>query len=567
MPEPRGTIAFEELGLGTVLKRYRLKVPANQREYAWTEKEVRQLLQDFAREVLRDTSYFLGTVVTIPRQGEVLEVVDGQQRLATTVLLLAAIRDYLRGRDDFLVGSIDDDFLAHRDRTSRALVPKLTLNVDDNELFTRLITNEADSAPSTPLRASLKRLVAAQKEARKQVERIVAPHDARKHGDVLNEWLSFVENQALVILLKVPTESDAFKMFETLNDRGLKTSQADLVKNYLFEKAADRIQEVQGSWSYMRGALESASDDADTTITFLRHALIVQKGHLREADVYDRVRDIAQSAPSAVTFALTLESLANTYVASFNPEHERWNAYPDAGRRAIEALNLIDIKPMRPLILAVAARMEPREASIALQFLIALGVRLMIASSTRSSSVEVPLAEAARAVFDPAPEDEQVTTAEQLAKRLANLIPSDADFRLAFADAKVSTARLARYYLRSLEMASKGESEPWFVPHDDKQIINLEHVLPRKPEGNWPQFTDEEVQLYATRLGNLALMRASDNSDLKSCAFSDKKPLYAASPYSLTSMIGEADDWTAETIGSRQKQLADIAVSTWPATP
>ena len=103
-------IGFAQLGLASVLKQNQLAVPANQREYSWTVKEVRTLLQDFAKSVADgDTeSYFLGTIVTIPRIGGALEVVDGQQRLATTAIMLSAIRDYLRSRDPMIADSIDN---------------------------------------------------------------------------------------------------------------------------------------------------------------------------------------------------------------------------------------------------------------------------------------------------------------------------------------------------------------------------------------------------------------------------------------------------------------------------
>ena len=361
MVEPKGLIQFEELGLGTVLNRYELLVPLNQREYAWEDREVKQLLQDFAREVLSGKPYFLGTIVTIARADDRLEVVDGQQRLATTVLLLAAIRDYLRGRDEYIANSVESEFLVGSNRGARANVPKLTLNVDDNSFFGRLVDHSPGGTLPEVQRGSHKRLLAARDLAREQVERIVAPHDERKHGDVLNEWVDFVEKRALVILLKVPNESDAFRMFETLNDRGLRTGQVDLVKNHLFQKAGDRLSEVQSAWSYMRGALESSSDDPEATIDFLRHALIVQRGHLREQDVYDEVQKMVLSTQGAVAFASTLESLANVYVATFNADHERWNVYPDMGRRAVEVLNVLSIKPLRPLLLAVAARLiHPR---------------------------------------------------------------------------------------------------------------------------------------------------------------------------------------------------------------
>src|ERR1700719_2126462 len=101
----------------------------------------------------------------------------------------------------------------------------------------------------------------------------------------------------------------------------------------------------------------------------------------------------------AITFASSLETLATVYVATFNPEHEKWNAYPNAARKAIEVFNLFNTKPMRPLVLAVATRFSQKEVASAFQFLISLNVRLIIASTTRSSSVELPLAAAANDVF------------------------------------------------------------------------------------------------------------------------------------------------------------------------
>lgn len=557
MPESKSQIAFEELGLGGLLKRYQLRVPPNQREYAWTERETNQLLQDFAKAINEEGPYFLGTIVTIPREEGTLEVVDGQQRLATTAILLAAMRNYLSDKsEDVIVDSIDNEFLSSINREKRTRQANLKLNTDDNDLFNQLVV-QSSTAP-IPSRASHERLLAARDEAKKHVTRIVSPLDEKEHGDLLNRWLSFIEHKALVVLLRVPDDNDAYKMFETLNDRGLRTSQADLIKNFLFSRSGERMAEVESRWSYMRGALESASDDSDITITFLRHALIVQESHLRDADVFDKVQEMVKSEQTAVTFASTIESLSNVYVATFNPEHERWNTYPDATRRAIEVFNLFNIKPMRPLILAIAASMRKQEADIAYRFLISLGVRLIIASSTRTSSVEVPLAAAAKDVYHAS-----IDTAAQLRSALTSLIPTDTEFQAKFEDAKVSNARLARYYLRSLEMTANNEDdEPYFVPQNDTQVINLEHILPRKPEGNWPQFSEDEVRQLATRFGNLALLRASDNSELKSDAFIDKKQVYSESPYILTSRVAEADTWTAKEIDNRQKILAQLAVKT-----
>lgn len=104
---------------------------------------------------------------------------------------------------------------------------------------------------------------------------------------------------------------------------------------------------------------------------------------------------------------------------------------------------------------------------------------------------------------------------------------------------------------------------PYFIPNTDRQVINLEHVLPRGLEGNWPQFDNQTASLCVTRIGNLVLMRATDNSDLQSDSFDEKKKVFADSPYVLTSQVAEAASSGPKEIEARQKTLAELAVKAW----
>lgn len=226
-----------------------------------------------------------------------------------------------------------------------------------------------------------------------------------------------------MILLRVPSDANAYKMFETLNDRRLKTSQADLIKNFLFGRSDIRLPELQQKWALMRGALESYGDE-DTVVNFLRHALIAINGFVREAQVYDVVQNIARTPQTAVTFTTTLEVLSGLYVAIHNSDHEQWNRHSDATRHAIEVLNLSDIKPMRPLMLSIAARFERNDVEEAYCYLLALSVRLLIAASTRSGSVEVPLAAAALMVYQ-----QEITNAAGIKRSLNDIAVSDEQFR------------------------------------------------------------------------------------------------------------------------------------------
>ncbi len=89
--------------------------------------------------------------------------------------------------------------------------------MDDNALFECIVTGEGElSKVTNKVKESHQLLLQTQKLAKQHVLNIVSTFDVKDHGDVLNRWLSFIENRALVILLTVPNDADAFRMFETL---------------------------------------------------------------------------------------------------------------------------------------------------------------------------------------------------------------------------------------------------------------------------------------------------------------------------------------------------------------
>src|SRR5205085_4126186 len=130
-------IDFDRIGIAEAIKRHRLRVPLNQREYAWELEHVRDLLTDVASSMQKGKDvYFLGIVVFTTTPQGLLEVADGQQRLATTTMILVAIRDiFLDFNDDIGAQSIESDFLFTIDIEQRQKISKLTLNADDNQFF------------------------------------------------------------------------------------------------------------------------------------------------------------------------------------------------------------------------------------------------------------------------------------------------------------------------------------------------------------------------------------------------------------------------------------------------
>jgi hypothetical protein len=211
------------------------------------------------------------------------------------------------------------------------------------------------------------------------------------------------------------------------------------------------------------------------------------------------------------------------------------------------------------VLLSIANKFSPRDAARAFQMFISIGVRLIIASSTRSGSIEEALALAANKTLLG-----KIVTAQELRAELNGIIPSDEQFRQSFETATVSKGPFARYYLRSIERVAKKEPTPWFTVNDDKETINLEHILPQNPQGNWPQFTEDEASLYYKRIGNMVLLHRKTNADLKNADFATKSASYKDCPYELTAQIAKAKNWTPDTIAERQRGMAKLAVVAWP---
>lgn len=553
----RTLIGVSHLGLGEILRTHKLTVPPNQREYSWTTKEVTTLLQDLASAIHEGgEDYFLGTIVVVSKGANLYEIVDGQQRLATTAILLAAIRDYLRADEPVIAEGINREFLTASSASMRELEPRIRLNLADNQFFEAMISRKK----ATPSRHSHHLMLDAFEQAAAQVAKIVSAFEKKRHGDLLVGWLNFIRDSAQVVMLTISSDGNAYRMFETLNDRGLKTTQADLVKNYLFGHAGARLPEAQDKWASMRGALETLDEDRVPTVTFLRHAVMLSRGYFRENALHDNIQLEAKTASQVISLLESLDNLASDYSSLFNPESERWNGYPDSLRDALRALDLLNIAGMRPLMLAVASKFSKKEATSAFKRFVSWKVRYLIAGSTLTGGyIEVPLATAAKKVFDG-----DIHDAKTLGVELGGRLPSDEQFQRAFAEATVSKVALARYYLRSLERVVEQTPEPGFIPNDDREVINLEHILPQKPMGNWPSFSEAEARADVKRIGNMALLQAKKNSDLRSASFDEKKEVFKTSPYELTLRLAALPEWNHQRVVERQNLLAQLALRAWP---
>jgi hypothetical protein len=156
----------------------------------------------------------------------------------------------------------------------------------------------------------------------------------------------------------------------------------------------------------------------------------------------------------------------------------------------------------------------------------------------------------------------QITKARELRDAMDKYVPTDAEFEEAFATARVSRPHLARYYLRALEKTRTADPNPEYVANEDVSDVSLEHIMPLQLSADW--HVDEDAAAAAQKmLGNMALMKTSQNNDLGNCGFDAKLPHFRASGYYTTKEIADCAVWTMDEIRARQRRLAALALQTW----
>lgn len=546
-------------GIGKALLSTRLAVPFYQRSYAWEDKHIIDLFSDMENAINKnENEYFIGSVVTTKNETPRPEVVDGQQRLATTTILISAIRDFFFNKGDVdRANTISSTYLLSKDLASLDVIPRFQMNSTDNEFFVKRILKDPDSPDRNiePSKDSHKRIARAAELAKSHVAHIAETGDPT---NALIEWINFAEQNLKVIWVEVSDDANAFTIFETLNDRGLALAISDLLKNYLFGLAGDRIAEVQQRWITLIGTIE-AVDREEVVITFIRHLWSSKHGLTREKDLYVNIKKKVRNKAQAIDFATELSENSKLYAAILNQDHELWQKYGPTARQHMTTLNLLQMTQIRPLVLAVFDKFSIKEVQKSLKLMVSWAVRFLITGGLGGGTLETHYSQRAKDV-----REDKINTASQLSAALKNIIPSDAVFKEAFKIATVSKNYLARYYLRALERQEGGEKDPELVPNDNTDLINLEHILPQNPSKSWNYISEEQKETFTKRMGNMALLKTRINTELENASFSVKNPFYKTSAYKLTSMLEKYSRWDVNTISERQVKLADLAIKTWP---
>lgn len=565
-----GTITFEPMGIGDLLRRSRHVVPMNQRSYAWEPRHVRDLLQDINAEMSRSApaipEYFLGTIVLVSgKEHGPPHISDGQQRLATTSIILARIRDLLNELGQTQRASaIETEYLTKIDFNTGDLRPQIGLNSEDHDFFVGTILKKYPHSVSSSafLRSSNHRLLDASKAAYDYLKKAIGQFGDASKTPHLIQWVNFIKDRTHIIAVTVLDDNQAFRIFETLNDRGVKAGQVDLLKNFFLEISAERMTETHALWTEMTGKIEASfPDEDDQLLLYLRHLWITKYGHTIEKDLSTKIRTTINSSTLAANFVAEANNAVGNYIALSDPNHPKWNLYKNVTGQYLNTIGRhLKVTQIKPLLFAIAMHFSPEEATKAFRYAVSISVRFLVFGGRGGFLDEHYAANAHRIGSG------QITKASELRDAMGPIVPSDAQFESAFATARVSKGFLSRYYLRSLDKTMFDDPEPDYVANEDYDVTNLEHIVPINPSSAW-SLSAEEAASAQTLLGNQTLLNSKKNTILGNVPFAAKVEVYKQSSYKITNSLEKyGADFGMLEIRERQEHLAKLAVKTWPLT-
>ncbi|MCF8245858.1 MAG: DUF262 domain-containing HNH endonuclease family protein [Saprospiraceae bacterium] len=551
-------ISISLKGIGQYLKLKRLMVPKYQRDYAWDEKHVNDLLLDIANALQNEEKeYFIGSIVVKNNENDRTEVVDGQQRLATITIIINCIKSiFEREGNERKAFQISNDFLMTHELRTEEDVPRLILNENDHDFFfSHVLNNKPNLSTKKEVRVSHQKLLDAKEAIEIKLSQILAANN--QNSDVLIDWVEYIESNVKVIWVEVPDYANAFTIFETLNDRGIDLAISDLLKNYLFHKSASAIKQAQQNWLTMVSVLESA-DSNSTVVPYIKYLWASYYGNVREKELYTKIKDTVKTKTKALEFSNQLSDNSNLYTALLYSDHYYWSEYSTATRRNIRTINELGMVQIRPLLLSMLPKFDKKETEKSLESIVSLIVRLIVSGTLSSGIFERQFSITAMKI-----RNGEIKNRNELLESLKTLTPSDERFKEAFQTFTISNSSIAKYLLSTIENYRRNDQGSDLIPNNDETIVNLEHILPKKLNEQWPDFDEDEHRLYFKRLGNMTILNSRKNSRIGNKSYNEKIPVFSESEFIITKEISSNTVWNKESINDRQNQFALDSIKCW----
>lgn len=564
-----------------------LKVPYFQRPYVWKAENWEKFYNDIAQIALdakeggAPKTYFIGSII-LKQAGfdgtQVYEVIDGQQRLTTTVLFMKAL--FLRiGKNDFFKRQFMQESLLDEDK------PILIPGHNDIMTYTQLINQEILTTQELNSSTMAK--------AYSYFADRIMKSDKGEDEDfpvTAREMYQAVVNSVRLICIYLEENEDAQKIFETINCTGIRLTTGEMLKNYLYDE--HHVEDYERTWKKVFEGTNQSYWNDDIVLGrlesnhiknfFYRYMLIKMqdeeikknltqseiKSYRKQDGLFEKFKSLIEKCK--LTKEAMIEdviSCAKLYMETFKKDvlDEALPKYLGI-ERLVGLMYASDAWTMTPYILYVLkSQTDGAERKKLFGYMETYLIRRIFCKSSNNNYSDM---------FSENLIGQHVNTYEGFKSYVTNakargslLIPSDDDVRTAIMskDQKRNTSVLL--YMLESRINDNFEDNDKYTNGYTSFVI--EQVMPDKGNEEWvsDSYTAEDCQRLVRTLGNFILLRDKLKAADKKGNWTKKKAAMSTKVDDIkTSAVAARDlaSWNEKIIEERNKWFADLAINAWP---
>lgn len=546
-------------------------IPIYQRNYSWTETQCRQLWADLIRAGRDDkvNAHFIGSIVYVERglstvtTEEALLVIDGQQRLTTSTLLIAALAQHF---EDNNVAELLDAFSFKKLRNYYLLNPD-----EDGERHFKLILSETDK--DTLLALLQRKPMPAQTSTRITENYALFQSLIAEHHHELEAVCQGLAKLVIVDVALDRSQDNPQLIFESMNSTGLELSQADLIRNYILMGLEPKLQ-TELYKTYWRPMEQAFGQDAYVVHFdgFMRHYLTTKTGEIPNMrEVYKAFKLFAQTQPDTANRVRDLVADLYAYAHYYCAMALGAETDPQL-KQAFQDLRELKVDVAYPFLLDVYH--DYKQARLSRDEVLHI-VRLVESYVFRRAICFIPtnsLNKTFAGLSRSLKKDRYLESVQAALLLLPSYrrFPRDDEFQREIKVRDLYNFRSRSYWLRRLE--NHGRKERVVV-----EDYTIEHILPQNEDlsTEWQQELGPDWQRiqeeWLHTLGNLTL--TGYNSEYSDRPFAYKRdqvtdkdgnPIgFARSPLKLNQGLGNVEKWDEAAIKTRAERLAAEAAKVW----
>ncbi|ELB2228266.1 DUF262 domain-containing protein [Vibrio parahaemolyticus] len=529
-------------------------IPPYQRPYSWTPDNAEQLIDDIYQSYLSDENeYFIGSMICINKGNNTFEVVDGQQRLTTLSLIVSELKkliDFQGVKDDLQKRILPID--VYSDETDE---PRLVVRNKEHDLYKfYILQDKKEYKPEKP--SDTEQLFIDNAAA-------VRNYLSGKEQVDLKKIAKYILQNVFIVFVQTDDFASSFRLFNVLNNRGLPLSNADLLKNTLFESSASMKKDssqIESSWSQIEDMVGVNKLDKFLTLHKLSEKKdrdrVLQKG--LDSFIESLQLDFNNDA---VEMSLMLVNSAKNYTRLADIEFENLSL-----KRRIASLTNLATDEWIPPVMAFMNRMTRKQDLTWLEFneFVSAFEKVYMHGRIKNlvkSQREMVCYSALVAINNDKSFSEIIEHVNQHADNEGFIDSLDEDLY----EPRPNQVNLIKAILLRLDLEQQDES----VLKTYTGRITIEHILPQKLTNDYwkARFSNEEHAVWLHKLGNLTLISGSKNSEAQNSDFDKKKGVYEKlnnkSSFDLTKDICKANEWDLFALKERHEMMKNALIDLW----